>query len=73
MASNIGMMDGAYFVGRTELLRWINSTLAMNLQKIEECAPGHVACQLMDVLHPGMVPLNKVSERFYCIYVYRLA
>lgn len=61
MASNIGMMDPAFFVGRTELLGWINSTLAINLTKIEECAPGHVACQLMDVLHPGKVPLSKVN------------
>ncbi|KAF6159039.1 hypothetical protein GIB67_037837 [Kingdonia uniflora] len=36
MATNIGMMDGAYFVGRTEILAWINSTLQLNLSKVEE-------------------------------------
>lgn len=36
MAANIGMMDGAYFVGRGEILSWINNTLALNLQKVEE-------------------------------------
>ncbi|GAQ78739.1 Microtubule-binding protein involved in cell cycle control [Klebsormidium nitens] len=61
MAANIGMMDGAYFVGRGEILSWINNTLALNLQKVEEAANGAVACQLMDATHPGQVPMHKVS------------
>lgn len=36
MATNIGMMDAAYFVGRGEILAWINSTLKLNLSKVEE-------------------------------------
>ncbi|CAN1155952.1 Microtubule-associated protein RP/EB family member 1B [Linum perenne] len=36
MASNIGMMDGAYFVGRNEILTWINNCLQLNLSRIEE-------------------------------------
>nr|CAB3494289.1 unnamed protein product [Digitaria exilis] len=38
-ASNIGMMDGAYFVGRNEILAWINTTLQLGLSKVEEDAP----------------------------------
>lgn len=36
MASNIGIMDSAYFVGRNEILTWINNRLQLNLSRIEE-------------------------------------
>uniref|UniRef100_A0A1D1YRN6 Microtubule-associated protein RP/EB family member 3 n=1 Tax=Anthurium amnicola TaxID=1678845 RepID=A0A1D1YRN6_9ARAE len=61
MATNIGMMDSAYFVGRSEILAWINSTLHLNISKVEEAASGAVQCQLMDAAHPGMVPMHKVN------------
>ena len=42
MANNIDMMDFAYFIGRSEILHWINSTLQLNLSKVEEACSGAV-------------------------------
>ncbi|XP_028055919.1 microtubule-associated protein RP/EB family member 1C isoform X2 [Camellia sinensis] len=61
MATNIGMMDSAYFVGRSEILTWINSILKLNLSKVEEGCSGAVHCQLMDAVHPGIVPMHRVN------------
>ncbi|XP_031495455.1 microtubule-associated protein RP/EB family member 1C [Nymphaea colorata] len=60
-ATSIGMMDSAYFVGRSEILAWINSTLQLNISKVEEAASGAIQCQLMDAVHPGIVPMHKVN------------
>ncbi|KAG0470102.1 hypothetical protein HPP92_016802 [Vanilla planifolia] len=57
----IGIMDGAYFVGRNEILSWINATLQLNLTRVEEAASGAVQCQMMDMVHPGIVPMHKVN------------
>lgn len=54
------MMDPAYFVGRREILAWLNGTFQMNLGKIEEAASGAVACQVLDAIFPGDVPMSKV-------------
>ncbi|XP_027338866.1 microtubule-associated protein RP/EB family member 1B-like isoform X1 [Abrus precatorius] len=61
MASSIGMMDSAYFVGRNEILTWINNRLQLNLSRIEEAASGAVQCQMMDMTYPGVVPMHKVN------------
>lgn len=61
MATNIGMMDSAYFVGRNEILSWINNRLRLNLSRIEEAASGAVQCQMLDMTYPGIVPMHKVN------------
>lgn len=57
----IGMMNGAYFKGRHELLQWINELLSVNVKKVEECASGALHCQVFDALFPGKVPMRKVK------------
>eukprot|EP01118_Nematostelium_gracile_P019726 TRINITY_DN925_c0_g1_i3.p1 TRINITY_DN925_c0_g1~~TRINITY_DN925_c0_g1_i3.p1 ORF type:complete len:124 (+),score=31.64 TRINITY_DN925_c0_g1_i3:1-372(+) len=59
--ANIGIMDGAYFVGRVELLNWLNEFLQLDYKKIEQVCSGAAYCQLMDALYPGKVPLSKVN------------
>lgn len=57
----VGMMDGAYFTSRTEILEFFNDLLGMSLTKIEQTAMGGVACQVMDYLFPGTVPMKRVN------------
>ncbi|QHN98320.1 hypothetical protein HN51_033574 [Arachis hypogaea] len=61
MATSIGIMDSAYFVGRNDILTWINNRLQLNLSRIEEAASGAVQCQIMDMTYPGVVPMHKVN------------
>ena len=55
------MMDAAYFVGKREVLGFINDTLKLAVNKIEETATGAVACGLLDAMYPGKVPMKKVN------------
>lgn len=61
MSEVIGMMDKSYFVGKREILQWINSTLECNIEKVEDAHTGWVYCQLVDSLYPGQVPLHRVN------------
>lgn len=57
----IGIMDGAFFVGRGELLAWVNEFLSLNVTKVEQCATGAVYCQILDAIYPGTVAMGKVK------------
>ena len=59
--ANIGMMDGAYFVGRAEILAWVNSTCSTNLTKVEQAASGAVYCALLEATNPGTIRMDKVT------------
>jgi RP/EB family microtubule-associated protein len=43
----IGMMDGAYFTSRNDILSFLNTLLDLNLVKIEQTASGYVLCKLL--------------------------
>jgi len=58
---SIGIMDPAYFVGRKEVLRWLNDLLQTNFKKVEETANGAAACQVLDMMFKGKVPMRKVN------------
>lgn len=59
--STVGMMEGAFFVGRVELLNWANETFQLNLAKVEQCTNGAVYCSVVDACHPGKVSMRKVN------------
>ena len=42
---DLGMMDGAYFTSRTELLDFFNNLFDLNLTKIEQTASGKLCCR----------------------------
>lgn len=58
---NIAMMDGTYFVGRKEILDWVNGICATSLSKVEQTCTGAVACMILDSMYPGKVPMSKVD------------
>ncbi len=59
-------MDGAYFVGRNELLAWLRDLLGVSYDKIEQCASGAVYCQIMDSIYPVRLvpPRSKLAPHF---------
>lgn len=55
------MMEGAFFVSRSDLLQWVNGLLQVNLTKVEQCASGAIYCQIIDSCQPGSVAMRKVN------------
>ncbi|OEU20585.1 hypothetical protein FRACYDRAFT_259593 [Fragilariopsis cylindrus CCMP1102] len=66
----VGMMDDAYFVGKSTLLTFFNELLDLNLTKIEQTATGAVACQLTDYIFPGSIPLSRINWEARSDYEY---
>ncbi|KAG6592490.1 Microtubule -associated protein EB1 [Phytophthora cinnamomi] len=65
------MSDGsASTAGRTQLLAWLNALCQTRLERVEQLRSGAVACQVLDALFPGRVPMSRVdwaaaSERHF--------
>jgi len=66
----IGMMDAGFFVGRTELLTWLNDILRLGYTKVEQVCSGAAHCQILDSCFPGRVPLHKVNFNAKLEYEY---
>ena len=58
---SIGMMEGAFFVPKSDLLAWVNSTLSLDLKLIEQLGTGAAYCQLVDAMYPGKVAMARVN------------
>lgn len=63
MADSIGIMEGAFFISKADLLGWMNELLKLNLTKIEQLGTGSVYCQILDACYPGEINLSKVNFR----------
>ena len=70
MSESIGMMEGAFFVSRTEIINWINSILKLDITKIEQACTGAIACQIMDIIAPGCISMKKVNWKASQEYEY---
>lgn len=55
------MMDGAFFVSRSELMNWLNGYFKLNVTKVEQCANGAAYCLIVESCHQGKVPMKKVN------------
>lgn len=63
MTEKIGQMDEGYFVPRSDIVRWINHTLQLEMTEVEQLGTGAIYCQLFDSLYPGRVPMGKINWR----------
>jgi RP/EB family microtubule-associated protein len=61
MAESIGMMEGAFFVSKKDILTWINTTFKLEINDIIQAANGAIYCQIVDAIHPNKVRMAKVN------------
>merc|ERR1712226_603575 len=54
------MSETRNFIGRKELLTWLNATLRLDYTKVEQCCSGVAHCQIVDIMYPGSVKLDKM-------------
>lgn len=54
-------IDNQHGGSRKEIVRWVNTLLDLKVGSVEQLGTGAVYCQLLDILKPGVVALNKVN------------
>jgi len=70
MSEAIGIMEGAFFVSRGDILEWINTSYDLNITKIEQLGAGNVYCQIFDSIHPGKINMSKVNWKAHLEWEY---
>lgn len=58
---SLGVVSGAYFIGRGQILKWANDFARLNYTKVEQTASGVLTCHVFDALYPGQLRLEKVK------------
>jgi len=70
------MMSGAFFVPRTQLIDWLNSTFKLSVTKVEQCSNGAIYCQVFDSIFTGKVQMSKLNwsarDAHECIANYKV-
>mmetsp|Transcript_29842 Transcript_29842/g.62376 ORF Transcript_29842/g.62376 Transcript_29842/m.62376 type:complete len:493 (-) Transcript_29842:116-1594(-) len=56
-----GKMSASSFVSRQELVDFLNDLLHLKLTKIEETSSGAIACQIIELIFPGAIPLHRIN------------
>lgn len=58
---SLGIMSEAYRVSRREIIDWINNTLELNVEKIEQLGTAAVYCQLFEAHFPKSLKVKQVN------------
>ena len=61
MIKGFRMLDKAYFTSKKVILQWVKDILKLNVDRIEQAGTGAIYCQILDLMYPGKIKLNKVN------------
>jgi len=61
MNDNFGLMEGAFFVSKNDILNWVKTNFSPGISKIEDASTGSLYCQIINEIYPKKVKMNKVN------------